>query len=522
MAAFTALDRPGPLDMSVRQPRNDKPLGENPDGEHNMLVEYARRARGEEGSKDIMPVFDEMLPETYGVMVYQEQLQRMYQQLTGCSGPDAEEFRKNVAKKKKEKIDKAYLPFIEAASKKIGKENAEEAWKFFITWAKYGFNKSHAVCYAVIGYACAYLKHHFPLEWWTAVLRNASKNEVGEKFWRHCGNHIDLPDVKLSGENFEIQGERIRSPLSLLQGVGEAASKQLKQYTPYVDIADFCQKINKHQTDTGTWEDKTKIKKERRLNPETGRKESIPVEVPVRVLKRGYNALNRGVVQSLILGGAMDSLFPSDTFLGDQLNLFEDALSAATGQKRKVVDQKLWDVGPLQRYQMKKEVLPVYGCDLIPYVKEHFDSDFDGNLFYRWEQPHSSTGRVLNLRVANATGIENYKTELLGDQESITVAVAAYVEDQESRPYKEKTKEFCKFILNIDGARFEVCTWPRGESKKPDQKFYQPLKGAVIVAVLNRYGNKRADFSLSDLRVVQPPLGSKEEEKEDAEVANAG
>jgi hypothetical protein len=66
-----------------------------------------------------------LIPETHGVMVYQEQLQRMYQQLTGCSGPEAEEFRKNVAKKKKQKIEKAYLPFIESAGAKIGKENAE-------------------------------------------------------------------------------------------------------------------------------------------------------------------------------------------------------------------------------------------------------------------------------------------------------------------------------------------------------------------------------------------------------------
>ncbi len=516
MAAFTALDRPGPLDMNVRDPSYHGPAGEGK-GEHNMLVEYARRARGEMGSMDIMDVFDEMLPDTYGVMAYQEQLQKMYQQLTGCTGPEAEGFRKLAAKKEKSLIDKVYPFFIEKAGAKIGEENAKAAWEFFFTWAKYGFNKSHAVCYVVVSYACAYLKHHYPLQWWTAVLRNAAKNEVGEKFWRHCGKFIDLPDVKLSGENFEIQGEHVRAPLSLLQGVGEAANKQLKAYAPYTDIADFCQKINQHQVSTGVWEDKVKIKKERRLNPETGKKESVPVEVPVRVLKRGYNALNRGVMHALILGGAMDSLFPPEMHLGEQLNAFEMELSAATGQKWKPVPQELWDVGPLVRYQMKKEVLPVFGQDLVPLVRDQFSTDMNGNPYYTWVPPNSTTGRRVTLSIADAEALERAKTEFLGDGERLTYATVAYVESQETRPYKENTKEFCKLSLNIDGARFEVCNWPSGDNKKPAHLFYTELKGAVVIAILNRYGGKE-EFSLSDLKVVQPPLGK---ENEDVETANA-
>ncbi len=523
MAAFTALDRPGPLDKNVRKPGNTKPLGENPDGEHNMLVEYARRAAGEEGTKDILPIFDEMLPETFGVMVYQEQLQKMYQQLTGCSGPDAENFRKLAAKKEKQKMDKLYPGFIEAAGAKIGEQGAKDVWDFFTTWAKYGFNKSHSVCYAVIGYACAYLKHHYPLEWWTAVLRNASKDEVGGKFWRHCGHLVDLPDVKLSGPNFEIQGTRIRMPMSMVQGVGDAAAAQLKAYAPYTDIKDFCEKINAHQVATGTWEDKVKVKKEKRLNPETGKKESVPVNTTVRTLKKGYNALNRGVVQTLILGRTMDSLFPPDTELGDKLNTFEDELSKATGQKRKPVDQSLWNGGPLVRYQMTKEVLPVYGQDLVPFVRDQFfNTDFDGNVFYTWIPPNSSTGRKVPVRVIGAQEVLRAMNEFLGDGERITYAVVGYVEAQEIRQYKEKTKEFCKILLNVEGDRFELCSWPSGDSKKPGSVFYQDMRGSIVVAVINRYG-KKPEFAINDVLVVQGPLGSnKEEEKEDVETPNAG
>src|SRR4029077_18437478 len=103
------------------------------------------------------------------------QLQKAYQELTGCTGAAAEEFRRNVAKKKKEKVDAAFPFFMENATPKIGEEDAHGAWEFLKTWAQYGFNRSHAVCYMYITYACAWLKHHYPLEWWTAVLRNADR-----------------------------------------------------------------------------------------------------------------------------------------------------------------------------------------------------------------------------------------------------------------------------------------------------------------------------------------------------------
>src|SRR6185437_5388781 len=139
MAYFTALDRPGPLDAYVTNPEDEEGK------KHNMLVEYARRARGAPKSPDILPIFDELLPHMNGIMITQEAMQYMYQTLTGCSGPEAEEFRSNVAKKKMAKVEKAYLPFLEHASKKIGRENAEAVWKNFITFGQYGFNFSHAV-----------------------------------------------------------------------------------------------------------------------------------------------------------------------------------------------------------------------------------------------------------------------------------------------------------------------------------------------------------------------------------------
>lgn len=129
MSVFTALDRPGPLDAYVK---------DKDGGEHNMLQEYAYRARGKDPVGEI-PALNGILPDTYGLMVYQEQLQKVYQELTGCTGAEAEEFRSNVAKKKMEKVNKAFPFFMEHATERIGEEAARALWDTIVTWGQYGF-----------------------------------------------------------------------------------------------------------------------------------------------------------------------------------------------------------------------------------------------------------------------------------------------------------------------------------------------------------------------------------------------
>ena len=205
IAALTALDRPGPLDYFVDD-------GEG--GRHNMLVEYARRARGDKGVGNL-PILDKLLPDTYGVIVYQEQLQRIFQHVGQTTAEEADDFRVHISKKQVSKVIKDRVVFDRGAIPMLGEEQAKKLWDSMEVFANYGFNKSHAVCYVIISYACAWLKHHYPLEWWTSVLRNANKNEINDTFWRFCGKLIDLPDVNLSESQFEIRNERIQAPVTL-------------------------------------------------------------------------------------------------------------------------------------------------------------------------------------------------------------------------------------------------------------------------------------------------------------------
>ncbi len=544
MAAFTALDRPGPLDILVIDPDGDGRT------RHNMLVEYARRARGATPSPGVLKVFDELIPETYGVMVYQEQLQRVYQNMTGCSGADAEEFRTNVAKKKKEKVDKAYPGFIEHAGAKLGEQNAKDAWEFFKTWGQYGFNKSHAVCYSVIGYACAYLKHHYPLEWWTSVLKNAAKNEVNEKFWRFCGHLIDLPDVVKSGQQFEIQNERIRAPLSLLKGVGEGAHGQLSKYHPYATIEDFVRKQEEHKITTGTIVEKMGKVKYRVPDPTGATKRNgeaklvtITKEEMVKKFKKGTSSLNRGVVATLILSGAMDSLFPShidgvEMSMSDRLAMYERTIAEVQtdmgpvltsgkkkGQKKQVkaqaVDPKYLNLSALQQFQLKKAILPAYGANIAQILVQMGASEIvsratdDNEMRYhfRWLPSNSESYRYVQL--ADADDLQYLRKVPMEHGTKIYAAVAAYIVDWNVFNYGEERKQACKLLLDVEGTRWEFVRWPDKNGGIPDI-FRSSLKGVIAMVCLTKYKEDRP-FSIEDVVVIQRPFDTAEPDSDSEE-----
>ncbi len=508
MSAFTALDRPGPLDSFV----------EGDGMKHNMLVEYARRARGEKPI-GTLPVFEELLPETYGVMVYQEQLQRMYQNLTGCSGPEAEEFRANVAKKKMKLVLKAYEPWMERVGAKLGEENAKGIWDFFVSWGQYGFNKSHSVCYSVIGYACAYLKHHFPLEWWCAVLRNADKNEVNETFWRHCGGLIDLPDVTASHERFEIVDGRIRAPVSLLHGVGEGAHNQLMRYRPYRDIDDFCEKIEAHCVDNAK---PVLDENGERVYVEKGPKKN---KQRVAKMKRAHNALTRSVCYKLIVAGCLDSLFPKATEIvvddlghteqvpvdvSDRLMMFEAALARAQKKKPKAVDPEFTSINAFQRYQMRKQTLPAYSEQLLPMIVDINTPGVstqmleDGREIAVLRRGEDLLPFVTPRKIDELNLLQPYPEGM-----RIGVAAPAYVVSQRLFQYSGGTKKACEIELDIDGVRMKFVRWPNREGKLP-ALYSTKLQGAIAIAALSRFREDRP-FGLDDLIVVVPPLGADEE-----------
>lgn len=501
MSAFTALDRPGPLDAYV----------EGPDGrQHNMLVEYARRARGEEacGSIDALA---ELFPETYGVLTYQEQLQRAYRELTGCSGSEAEEFRTNVAKKKMDKVLKAYPAFIERAAPKVGGEQvAKTIWDTFVTWGQYGFNKSHSVCYSHIAYACAYLKHHFPLEWWCAVLGNASKNEVVDDFWRHCGHLVKLPDINLSSKKFRIEGDHIRAPVGLIVGVGETAQQQLLALAPFTDVRDFCQKI----------EVDCVARKTPLIDKATG-KQKTTKDGQLRWTK-GRSALTRGVVHLLIAAGVMDSLFPADSALPDKIAAYEQALAEAKGEKKiHPVPAKYLVSSRVLNFQMRKKVLPIYSEALYPLLLEAEEDQWPRKALIHARQPifrHMAEDIpvVSHRRLQALETITPWPADM-----KIKVAVPCVVKGRRVFAYAKGEKEACELDLDCEGGgAVKVVKWPDRKTGKIPAWYRSDIAGAIGLAIFEKYTERRP-FGLVDLIVFHQPATTETENEQEVQQQDA-
>lgn len=492
LAAFTALDRPGPLDYFV----------ETTDGNrHNMLVEYAIRARGGEAT-GALPVLNELLPETLGVIVYQEQLQKVFQRVGQTTAEEADEFRVHISKKKMSDVIKDKAIFMPGAVKTLGEEVANELWNSMETFGQYGFNKSHSVCYVTISYACAFLKHHFPLEWWTAVLRHADKDEINTKFWKHCGHLIDLPDVALSGDQFEIRDGRIRAPLSLLHGVGEGAHAQLTMYRPYAGLDDFCQKIVAHKIN-GT-------KQVEVLNKKTGQK-----EMKTRV---GSSALNKSVVATLVISGAMQSFFPPDTLDVDALALYNEAMARAMGKKRpEKVDKKYLTLNSFTKLQMRKAILPAYMEPIEPLILR---SKHQGIQPGYLEDPNGRPEFKINGRTAPFVDLGELEyianRKPWPDDYVVTVAAAAYIVEARKFSYGAG-KEAMELTVDLDGGRFAAVKWPGKTGRLPDHmRSPADIKGAVAVVFYTKYNEERP-FVVEDLAVIQPPLDHTSEQSPDPE-----
>lgn len=503
LAAFTALDRPGPLDYY---------MDDGNGGKHNMLVEFARRARGLPDSGDSLPILRELLPETYGVIVYQEQLTKIYQQLGGTTGAEADEFRVHISKKQMAKVIKDKEVFVRGAYPKLGEQTSEKLWAMMETFSRYGFNKSHAVCYVVIGYACAYLKHHYPLEWWTAVLKNADRNEINEKFWAHCGKLIDVPDIRLSGPHFEIQNNRIRAPLWLLKGIGDKAQEQISANGPYESVLDFAQKIEAWRLKNATVV--TRKKKDKKTGEET----------EVQSQRLATTALNSRVITTLIVSGAMDSLF-GDVVIGEErfpmtigqkLQAYEEAQLAASGKKKKKKGVELRTIDPLVQYQMRKQILPALSepiCDLVmPLLKDKFVK-IEDRVFVHHKVMGNREG-YNDYPLAAPGVIEQIVSSNLSTE--IIFAAVGYVngdrrfryDNKNPKPGQSKTKSASELTVDVEGVTIKAVKWPLDSGLPPP--FQNDLTGAVVVCLYRKRPTK--GVTVDDVLVVQPPLDQKLEE----------
>lgn len=244
LIALAALYRPGPLGSG-------------------MVDSFVERRHGREEVDYPHPLLEKILEPTYGVIVYQEQVMQIAQAMAGYSLGGADLLRRAMGKKDAAKMAKERSKFEEGAVKNgVDAKKATEIFDLMEKFAEYGFNKSHSAAYALVAYQTAWLKRHYPAEFYAAHMNVArDKTEKLAIFVDDAMRHkikILPPDVNEGFGDFTVQDNALRYGFAGIKGVGDAAGRQIVQTRiregKFESLKDFCQKMNGKGVNKGTIE----------------------------------------------------------------------------------------------------------------------------------------------------------------------------------------------------------------------------------------------------------------------------
>lgn len=271
LIALNALYRPGAL-------------------QSNMVQEYVERKKGKKPITYLVDELKDILEETYGIIVYQEQVMKIAERIAGYALHEADHLRKAMGKKLPQIMQKERKRFIEGAAKKgYSKKLATNIFDFIEPFAGYGFNKSHSVAYAYLAYQTAYLKAHYPKYYMASLLTSEMNNtDKLAQYIQECGRMgipIYPPDINTSQAVFKVGGEGISFALAAIKGVGEQMAYEIQkererqgEYKGYLDL----------------------------------------------LVRLGDHGLNKKVLEALIFSGALDSFGHTRRFMVENLSIFQE------------------------------------------------------------------------------------------------------------------------------------------------------------------------------------------------------
>jgi DNA polymerase III alpha subunit len=224
LAAYSAIYRPGPLNMS-------------------MDVHYCKRKRGEE-PYEIHPLMQKSLAKTYGILVYQEQIMDILRVVGEIPDMHTEKVRKAISKKKIKDFIKYKEVFIKNGQKNLGEseEYVENLWQTIESFSAYGFNASHSYAYTYISARLLWLKAHYPLEFYAAILMCETDTDKIKDYKIDAEKHgIEVLPIHInySKENFTIHDNKIYFGFSNIKSIGEEVAKRIVADQPYKNVTDF-------------------------------------------------------------------------------------------------------------------------------------------------------------------------------------------------------------------------------------------------------------------------------------------
>ena len=365
LTALNALYRPGPI-------------------QGGMIDDFVERKHGRRKVEYELPELKEILQETLGVIVYQEQVMQIANRLAGYSLGDADLLRRAMGKKKAEEMAAQRERFVSGAVKNgFPTKKVEKIFDLMAQFAGYGFNKSHSAAYALLAYHTAFLKTHYPVEFMAALLTSVtgSTDDV-VKYINECremGIAVEPPDINVSDANFTPHGKAIRFGLAAVKNVGGNAIESIvtarrKLGRNFRSIYEFCE------------------------------------EVDLRLL-------NKRVLESLIKSGAMDSL-------GRRAALMQ-ALDKAIDRAQKA--QRDAESGQHGLFGVFAEEAPAHGNDALPETPdwdEHIRLSAEKEILGFFITGHPLEKYKDKLRDLNALSTEglNAMKRSTGKDENITTA----------------------------------------------------------------------------------------------------
>jgi len=314
--ALVALYRPGPL-------------------KSGMVDEYIKRKHGKETIRYEIKELEEILKDTYGVIVYQEQVMRIASKLANFSLEDADILRRAMSKKDPKEMEMQKEKFLVGSRKnRINPTKAEKIFDLMAKFAEYGFNKSHSAAYALIAYQTAYLKAHYPIEFMAALLtsevQNADKIVRYIAECREMGINILPPDINESHKSFTVVGNQIRFGLAAVKNVGDAALDAIlaerEEGGRFRSLSDFCKRVD-------------------------------------------LRKVNRRVVESLIKCGAFDS---SEVYRSQMLTVLDDFMERSQAAQRRKGEAQLnmWSSSKKETEEIYPEIDEFPEDQLITFEKE--------------------------------------------------------------------------------------------------------------------------------------------------------
>jgi DNA polymerase-3 subunit alpha len=421
LSALNALYRPGPIDGG-------------------MIDDYIARHRGEKRVRYLVPEMEEILKNTYGVLVYQEQIMQLAQKLAGYSLGEADMMRRAMGKKKREEMAKHEQKFVSGAVQRgIPKDKAESIFTLMAQFADYGFNRSHSIAYAYLAFQTAYLKAHYPAYFYAAVLSHEADDSAKVYKYstelRTMGLRLLPPDVNESDEGFTPSEGAVRFGLSAIKGIGSSTVRAIVEArgsSRFSSLFDFAARIDQ-------------------------------------------GSINRRALESLVTSGAFDSLMTEGASVGEwRAKLFAAVDSAVS------ISQKAW-------HDRERGQSGLFGDNSggetldheLPNARAWTQSEISTQEkaaigFYLSVHPLDNYREILSaLRIRN---IADHEVLRPGDVVTMAGIVSAFQVRQ-----SKKGNRFCMFRLEDQSTGVKCLAWAEAYGK-----FSQILKNDELLIVEGR------------------------------------